>query len=77
MSQFVCITGARVQVTKWFSNSCNALSGQIGHILKDAKTAAICFVKGLKRVTNTFFALFLTYHCGYVRHYDPAYEFMT
>ncbi len=34
MSQFVCITGARLQETKWFSKSCNALGGQIGHIHK-------------------------------------------
>ncbi len=77
MSQFVRITGARVQATKWFSNPCNALGGQIGHILKDVETAAICFVKGLKRVTNTLFILFLAYYCGYLRHYNPAYEFMT
>jgi len=83
MSQFVCITGARAKETKWFSSSWNALGGQIGHILQDAKTAAICFVKGLNRVTNThrvtntLFTLFLAYFCGFKRHYDPIYEFMT
>jgi len=77
MSQFVCITGAREQETKWFSNSCNALGGQIGHIPKDAETAVICFVKGLNRVTNPLFALFLAYFCGFERHYNPVYEFMT
>ncbi len=61
MSQFVCITGARLQETKWFSKSCNALGGQIGHILKDAETTAICCVKGLNRVSNPLFTLFLAY----------------
>ncbi len=77
MSQFVRITGARTQETKWFSRPCNALGGQIGHILKDAETAAICFVKVLNRVTNPLFTLFLAYFCGFKRHYDPVYEFMT
>ncbi|VAW14857.1 hypothetical protein MNBD_ALPHA12-1203 [hydrothermal vent metagenome] len=77
MSQFVCITGAREQETKWFSIPCNALGGQIGHILKDAETAAIYFVKGLNRVLNPLFALFLVYFCGCLRHLDPVYEFMT
>jgi len=96
MSQFVCITGASLPETKWFSKACNALGGQIGHIhkrcqkklvpvfcfgnavkLKDAETAVICFVKGLNRVSNPLFTLFLAYFCGYQRHYDPVYEFMT
>ncbi len=77
MSQFVCITGARVPETKWFSSSCNALGGQIGHILMDAETAVICFVKVLKRVTNMLFTLFLAYFCGCLRHYNPINEFMT
>ncbi len=77
MSQFVCITGASLKETKWFSKACNALGGQIGHIPKDAKTAAICFVKVLNRVTNPLFTLFLAYFCGFKRHYDPINEFMT
>jgi len=77
MSKFVCITGARVQETKWFSRPCNALGEQICHILKDAETAAICCVKGLNRVSNPLFTLFEAYYCGYQRHYDPVYEFMT
>jgi len=77
MSQFVRLTGARLPETKWFSKDCNALGGQIGHILKDAETAAICFVKGLNRVSNPLFTLFLAYFCGFKRHYDPAHELMT
>jgi len=77
MSQFVCIIGARVQETRWFSRPRNALGEQIGRILKDAKTAAICCVKGLNRVSNPLFTLFLAYFCGFKRHYDPVYEFMT
>jgi len=88
MSQFVCITGASLKETQWFSKACNALGGQIGHIPKDAKTAAICqpvrhedmnnsIVKGLNRVTNPLFALFLAYFCGCLRHYDPVYGGVT
>jgi len=77
MSQFVCITGARAPETKWFSSFCNALGLAIGHILKDAETAAICCVKGLNRGSDPLFTLFLAYYCGFKRHYDPAYEFMT
>ncbi len=68
MSQFVCIIGARLPETKWFSKACNVLGGQIGHIPKDAETAAICFVKWLNRVTDTLFTLFLAYFCGFKRH---------
>jgi len=85
MSQFVCITGAslpetalsRLAPTGWFSKTCNALGGQIGHIPKDAETAAICCVKGINRVTNPLFTLFLAYFCGFKRHYDPVYGSMT
>ncbi len=34
MSKFVRITGAGQQETAWFSRTCNALGGQIGHILQ-------------------------------------------
>ena len=77
MSKFVRLTDARAKETKWFSSSWNALGEQIGHIPKDAKTAAICRVKRLNRVSDPLFTLFLAYYCGFKRHYDPVYEFMT
>ncbi len=52
----------------WFGNATK---------LKDAETAAICCVKGLNRVTDPLFSLFLAYFCGFKRHCAPVYESMT
>jgi len=77
MSQFVCLTGASLPETSWFSKACNASGEQIGHILQDAETTAIWLRQRSQPCQNTLFDLFLAYFYGSKRHYDPIYESVT
>jgi hypothetical protein len=65
MNQFVQIQGASSQETFWFSRTCNAVAGQIDHILKDGKTASICIVKAFEWAISPSGALFLAYFCSF------------
>ncbi|GEM_PF-5989571 len=84
MSQFVCITGARVKETSWFSNSRNALGGQISHSLQafPGKVQPVRREDNLKYqrsqpCQNTLFTLFLAYFGGLKRVFDPICESVT
>jgi len=65
MYQFVQIRGASSQETFWFSRTCNAVAGQIDHILRTTKLLQSAYVKGLEWAKAHRYTLFLTYYCSF------------
>ncbi len=65
MRKFGWILGANLQETVRFSKACDAIAGQICHILRTLEPAFQTFVKGLNRDNGPAFRLFLGLPCGF------------
>ncbi len=77
MSKFDWILGARLQETIRFSKACDAIAGQICHILRTLEPASQTVVKGLNRGIGPAYRPFPGIALRFRRHFDPVCEFMT